>query len=214
MDRLGRVRGFRMGEAEAHQRWMEGKRERMWRRYERPSPLVPLAGLVALDPADTVEARVDVARAMDSLDDTERRVIEVRYGVGGRAPLPLREAAKEIGRSPERVRQIEARALQRLAQSLAPPSWEHPTTPQRETDWELTDEMVRRHMDAHTLEFFPTFSVARYFAGAVRGGRMSFGDVVDALSAYAAPSSTTGHYANPFTSQVLWALNRMLAEGQ
>jgi RNA polymerase primary sigma factor len=56
-----------------------------------------------------------VRRALDSLSEQERRVIQLRYGINGDNPTPLREAGRQLGLSPERVRRIEHKALERLA---------------------------------------------------------------------------------------------------
>jgi RNA polymerase primary sigma factor len=57
-----------------------------------------------------------VRAALDQLPDQERVVIEMRFGVGGTEPTPLREAGRRLGLSPERVRRIEHKALERLAE--------------------------------------------------------------------------------------------------
>jgi RNA polymerase primary sigma factor len=59
------------------------------------------------------EEAVDVALA--KLSDDERRIIQARFGTGGREAKSLREAAREIGVSQARAREIEARALRRLS---------------------------------------------------------------------------------------------------
>ena len=41
--------------------------------------------------------------------------MRLRFGVNGDDPTPLRETGRRMGLSPERVRQIEGRALKRLA---------------------------------------------------------------------------------------------------
>jgi RNA polymerase primary sigma factor len=56
-----------------------------------------------------------VRAALARLPDQEREVIELRFGVGGDDPTPLREAGRRLGLSPERVRRIEHKALERLA---------------------------------------------------------------------------------------------------
>jgi RNA polymerase primary sigma factor len=58
-----------------------------------------------------------VRAALRRLPDQEREVIVLRYGVGGAAPTPLREAGRRLGLSPERVRRIEHKALERLAET-------------------------------------------------------------------------------------------------
>jgi RNA polymerase primary sigma factor len=54
-------------------------------------------------------------RALEHLPDREREVVKLRFGVNGNEPTPLRETGRRLGLSPERVRQIEGRALKRLA---------------------------------------------------------------------------------------------------
>jgi len=56
-----------------------------------------------------------VARVVADLPGSERRVVELRFGLGGSAPTPLRETGERLGLSAERVRQIEERALERLS---------------------------------------------------------------------------------------------------
>jgi RNA polymerase primary sigma factor len=53
-------------------------------------------------------------RALEELPDRERTVVEMRYGISGGEPTPLREIGRQLGITPERVRQIESRALGRL----------------------------------------------------------------------------------------------------
>ena len=53
-------------------------------------------------------------RALEELPDRERTVVEMRYGIAGGEPTPLREIGRQLGITPERVRQIESRALGRL----------------------------------------------------------------------------------------------------
>jgi RNA polymerase primary sigma factor len=57
-----------------------------------------------------------IRRALDHLDPSARRVIELRFGIGGGDPLPLREVAKLMGLSAEGVRKLERRALRRLGE--------------------------------------------------------------------------------------------------
>ncbi len=54
--------------------------------------------------------------ALDELPDRERKVLKLRYGLNGeRAPASLEEIGRQLGLTRERVRQIEAKALERLA---------------------------------------------------------------------------------------------------
>jgi RNA polymerase primary sigma factor len=57
-----------------------------------------------------------VRRAVEQLPERERQVVRLRYGIDGDAPRLLSETGRELGISPERVRQIEREALRRLAQ--------------------------------------------------------------------------------------------------
>jgi RNA polymerase primary sigma factor len=54
-------------------------------------------------------------QTIEELPDTERDVITLRFGLKGEDPQPLRETGRRLGLSAERVRQIESRALKRLA---------------------------------------------------------------------------------------------------
>jgi RNA polymerase primary sigma factor len=54
-------------------------------------------------------------RTIDDLPDAEREVIRLRFGLGGEEPQPLRETGRRLGVSAERVRQLESRALKKLA---------------------------------------------------------------------------------------------------
>jgi RNA polymerase sigma factor (sigma-70 family) len=65
------------------------------------------------------EEAVDAALA--KLPEKERQIIQARFGTGGREAKSLRDAARELGVTQKSAREIEARALARLAgdESLA-----------------------------------------------------------------------------------------------
>jgi RNA polymerase primary sigma factor len=68
-------------------------------------------------PDEVVDARLRgeaVRRAVSVLPERERTVVELRYGLEGAEPAPLREIGRLLGLTPERVRQIEAAALAQL----------------------------------------------------------------------------------------------------
>jgi RNA polymerase primary sigma factor len=81
----------------------------------------PWGDLIASErpsPDEEVETRVEeevVGRALGQLPEEERNVVRLRFGVDGEEPTPLRETGRKLGYSAERVRQLEQRALRRLA---------------------------------------------------------------------------------------------------
>jgi RNA polymerase primary sigma factor len=60
--------------------------------------------------------RSDLAAALDHLNDRERRIIDLRYGLVDGRRRTLEEVGKALGMTRERARQIEAEALRRLRQ--------------------------------------------------------------------------------------------------
>ncbi len=76
----------------------------------------------AIDPIDDVDdmlRREEVRGAFDQLDERSRRVLELRFGLGGEEHS-LEAIGRELGVSRERVRQLEQDALTRLKRFLAP----------------------------------------------------------------------------------------------
>jgi RNA polymerase primary sigma factor len=67
------------------------------------------------------EAAVDAALA--KLPEEERRIIQARFGTGGRPESSLRDAARAAGVTQERARRLEASALRRLADDDALALW-------------------------------------------------------------------------------------------
>ncbi len=58
--------------------------------------------------------RRDLATALNRLNDRERRIIDLRYGLADGQRRTLEEVGRELGMTRERARQIEAEALRRL----------------------------------------------------------------------------------------------------
>jgi RNA polymerase primary sigma factor len=76
--------------------------------------LLPSSGPAPEDEVHVSLSEQMLRRALDELPDRERTVVQMRYGIDGGEPTPLREIGRQLGITPERVRQIESRALGRL----------------------------------------------------------------------------------------------------
>jgi RNA polymerase primary sigma factor len=75
----------------------------------------------SLDPSDAPEAsleldeeRAEVLSRMKHLDDRERQVLILRFGLSGEDPLTLKEIGRRLGVTREWVRKIELKAVSRL----------------------------------------------------------------------------------------------------
>jgi RNA polymerase primary sigma factor len=71
----------------------------------------------AESPFDTASLslrREDIKKALDSLPERERKVIELRFGLLGDQPCTLEEVGRAFGVTRERIRQIENNTLKRL----------------------------------------------------------------------------------------------------
>src|SRR3990170_4560973 len=69
-------------------------------------------------PEEETERRLQkeaLDRALESLPERDRRVLELRYGLRGEEPHTLEHIGKRLGITRERVRQIEVESLARLA---------------------------------------------------------------------------------------------------
>src|SRR6185437_4373622 len=71
-----------------------------------------------LDAVEDAMLRDEIGQAvLNVLDDRERKVIALRYGLGNGHPMTLRDVGKQMGLSGERVRLIEREALRKLRDS-------------------------------------------------------------------------------------------------
>jgi RNA polymerase primary sigma factor len=74
----------------------------------------------APQPSEEVEVSLrdsSLRQAVEQLPERERQIVRLRFGIDGAEPTPLRETGRQMGLSPERVRQIESKALKRLAET-------------------------------------------------------------------------------------------------
>ncbi|HEX6713955.1 MAG TPA: sigma-70 family RNA polymerase sigma factor [Thermoleophilaceae bacterium] len=78
--------------------------------------LLPQEGPTPFDELELELAEASIRKALSRLDARGRTVIELRFGLEGNEPLPLREVAKRMGLSAEGVRKLERRALRTLAE--------------------------------------------------------------------------------------------------
>src|SRR5919198_2201177 len=69
------------------------------------------------------EQEAAVNASLRRLPDDERRIIQARFGTGGREARSLRDAARELGVTQARARELEAKALRRLADDDELASW-------------------------------------------------------------------------------------------
>ena len=66
------------------------------------------------EPEEAAPLRDDLRKAMEPLNERERRIMVRRYGMDGRAPDTLEDIGRVIGVTRERVRQIEKKAMEKL----------------------------------------------------------------------------------------------------
>ncbi len=73
------------------------------------------------DPADVVSgiiAKESLAKVLAAMDERERKVVELRFGFKGEHPRTLAEVSARFNVSRERIRQIEAMALEKIKGAL------------------------------------------------------------------------------------------------
>jgi RNA polymerase primary sigma factor len=76
-----------------------------------------VANAAAADPAEEASATVlahQLDMCMRVLDVRERTILRMRFGLGSGSAMTLEQVGKRLGITRERVRQLEARALERL----------------------------------------------------------------------------------------------------
>ena len=58
--------------------------------------------------------RSRLGEVLDTLSGLEREILELRFGLGGKAPLTLEEVGRRMNVSRERIRQLQVRAIRKL----------------------------------------------------------------------------------------------------
>jgi len=66
------------------------------------------------DQASKTFLKDNIGEVLSTLSERESRVLQMRFGLGGKKPMTLEEVGKEFGVTRERIRQIEAKALRKL----------------------------------------------------------------------------------------------------
>ena len=59
----------------------------------------------------------DLIKALNTLTDRERKVIELRFGLKDGVPMTLEQVGKKLGVTRERIRQIEAKSIRKLSRA-------------------------------------------------------------------------------------------------
>jgi RNA polymerase sigma factor (sigma-70 family) len=76
-----------------------------------------IADADSLDPAESaqeVDALSQIEAALDALDERERIILVLRFGLGGEEPQTLEQIGEHFGLTRERIRQMQNRALAKL----------------------------------------------------------------------------------------------------
>ena len=76
-----------------------------------------LGDIIADETQAEWEQAIDWETLMATLNEREKAVIRLRYGLGGEPPMTLEEVGKRLGLSKERVRQLESRAIQKMQEA-------------------------------------------------------------------------------------------------
>jgi RNA polymerase primary sigma factor len=82
------------------------------------------------DPAEVVSGIIvkeTLAKVLEGMDERERKVVELRFGFKGEHPRTLAEVSSRFNVSRERIRQIEAIALEKIKRALEIQAMGEPT---------------------------------------------------------------------------------------
>jgi RNA polymerase primary sigma factor len=114
-EEIARATGMKVGEVESIKVWGQAPVS-VERQLSEDDDERQADELAAEDRADADVSRRDPAQAstLGLLTDIERRVLELRHGVGGGHPLGVKEIGRMLELSTDEVRQIEADGLVKL----------------------------------------------------------------------------------------------------
>jgi RNA polymerase primary sigma factor len=76
----------------------------------------------SVSPEDAVvdkDMRMELREVLEHLDPREKRILTERFGMSGEDERSLRDLGRKLGVTPERIRQIEKKALQKMRRRLA-----------------------------------------------------------------------------------------------
>jgi RNA polymerase primary sigma factor len=91
------------------------------------------------------DERRQLHRRLDRLDDRERTIVTLRFGLGGGEPMTLKEVGRHLGVTREWVRKIEVRAVKKLeGETPVEPKTEKPRPRRRKP----TNHTTQAHLPA------------------------------------------------------------------
>jgi RNA polymerase primary sigma factor len=76
-----------------------------------------LGDIIAAETEAEWERAIDWESLMANLNEREKTVIRLRYGLGDEPPMTLEEVGQRLGLSKERVRQLESRAIRKMQEA-------------------------------------------------------------------------------------------------
>lgn len=106
-----------MAEVATRLKWPIRRARRIRRLMESQNPLSIESHKVSpiFKVEDVGEEIEDLAAKFDRLDEREKKVLILRFGIGGRDPLTLKQVGESLGCTGETIRKIEAKAKEKLA---------------------------------------------------------------------------------------------------
>ena len=87
---------------------------------------------LAINPYDSLVDKSmfkELGELLKTLDERERQIIDVRFGLTGGIPLTLEEVGRQFGVTRERIRQLQNSALLKMRKALSKKDHPHPGLP-------------------------------------------------------------------------------------